>query len=132
MTGPRAVITRMLRGLLWLIAAGIVVQFFLAGLFNFGEPDARDTHESVGWMVHTAGMVALLLAIAGPRTRWAILGTVGLVVLNTVQIMLSTSDTSGVAALHPTLGLAVLATVLLLAVRIRPGEPARADVTEPR
>jgi hypothetical protein len=125
-------ITKILRGLLWLMAAGIVVQVFLAGLFNFGDPDARDTHESVGWMVHTVGMVALLLAIAGPRTRIAVLGTLGLVVLNTVQILLSNADTSGVAALHPTLGLAVLATVLVLAVRIGHEERPEPELTDAR
>jgi len=66
---------------LWPIVAGVVAQVFLAGLFNFGEVGARATHEDVEWTVHTIGVLALLLAIAGPRTKEAMLGTLGLAVL---------------------------------------------------
>ena len=117
LTGARGVLTHVLRGVLWLVVAGVVVQVFLAGLFNFGETSARETHEGVGWTVHTVGMAALLLAVIGPRTKELMLGTLGLVVLNTVQIMLSTVDTAAVAALHPTLALAVLALAAFLALR---------------
>ena len=120
LSGARRGLTQLLRGLLWLMVAGIVVQVFLAGLFNFGEADARETHEGVGWIVHTIGMVAFLLAILGPRTKELMLGTLGLVVLNTGQIMLSQADTSAVAAFHPTLALAVLALTIWLALRARP------------
>ena len=99
------------------MVVGAVVQFFLAGLFNFGDADARDTHEGVGWMVHTLGMLALLLSIAGPRTKPLMLGTLGLVVLNTIQILLSGVDIAAVAALHPVLGLAVLGGAVSLAIR---------------
>jgi len=118
LTGGRGVVTQILRGILWLMVVGVVVQVFLAGLFNFGEPGARETHEGVGWTVHTAGMVALLLAVVGPRTKELMLGTLSLVVLNTVQILLSTVGTAAVAALHPTLGLAVLALAAWLALRV--------------
>lgn len=121
LTGTRGVLTLILRGLLWLVVAGVVVQVFIAGLFNFGEASARETHEGVGWTVHTAGLAALLLAVIGPRTKELMLGTLGLVVLNTVQIMLSTVETAAVAALHPTLGLAVLALAAWLALRARTG-----------
>lgn len=124
-TGARGVLTRMLRGMLWLVVVGVIVQVFLAGLFNFGETSARETHEGVGWTVHTAGMLALLLAVIGPRTKELMLGTLGLVVLNTVQIMLSTADTAAVAALHPTLGLAVLALAAWLALRASHGTSRR-------
>ncbi len=120
LTGARGGVTQLLRGLLWLMVAGIVVQVFLAGLFNFGESGARETHEGVGWIVHTIGVVALVLAIVGPRTKEAMFGLLALVVLNTVQIMLSGVDSAAVAALHPTLALAVLALTLWLALRIRP------------
>ncbi len=117
LTGARGVLTQVLRGALWLMVAGIVVQVFLAGLFNFGDAGARETHEGVGWMVHTVGLVALVLAIAGPRTKLAMLGVLGLVVLNTIQILLSQAETAGVAALHPTLALAVLGGAISLALR---------------
>jgi hypothetical protein len=113
----RRALTRILQLALWLMVAGVVVQFFLAGLFNFGEAGARDTHEGVGWGVHTLGMVALLLSIAGPRSKPLMLGMLGLVVLNTIQILLSQVDTAAVAALHPVLGLAVLGGAITLASR---------------
>jgi hypothetical protein len=61
-------------------------------------------------------MVAVVLAVIGPRTKVAILGALGLFVLNTVQIMLSQSDAAGLAALHPTLALAVLGLAAWLVV----------------
>ena len=125
MSAARRTLTQILRLALWLMVAGAVVQFFLAGLFNFGDNDARDTHEGVGWMVHTLGMLALLLSIAGPRTKLLMLGTLGLVVLNTIQILLSQVDTAAVAALHPVLGLAVLGGAVSLAIRV--GRAASAD-----
>ena len=117
LTGGRRIVTQILRVILWLMVAGVVVQVFLAGLFVFGEQEARETHEGVGWTVHTAGMLALILALIGPRTKELMLGTLGLVVLNTGQIMLSTADTAALAALHPTLALAVLALAAWLALR---------------
>ena len=127
MGGGRTFATQALRAALWLMVAGVVVQVFLAGLFIFGEPDARDAHEGVGWTVHTVGLIALILAIIGPRTRELMLGTLALVVLNTVQIILSTSETAAVAALHPTLALAVLGLAAWLALRTGTARaPARA------
>jgi hypothetical protein len=124
LTGGRGLATQALRGALWIVVVGVVVQVFLAGLFNFGDTGARETHEGVGWSVHTIGLVALVLALLGPRTKEL---TLALVVLNTVQIVLSSADTAAVAALHPTLGLAVLALAAWLAVRV--GAPATAPRT---
>ena len=42
-----------------LIAVGVVVQVFLAGLGVFGA-DSFDAHESVGWMIHTAAILLLI------------------------------------------------------------------------
>ena len=102
-----------------LVATGVVVQVFLAGLALFGG-EGFATHESTGWIVHTVGMVAVPLAIAGPRTALAIGGAIALTVLNTIQILLSSSDTAAVAALHPTLALAVLALAAWLVLQVRP------------
>lgn len=90
-----------------LMVIGVLAQVYLAGLGLFGT-EGFGTHEDVGWIVHTIGMVAVVLAIIGPRTKVTILGALGLFVLNTAQIMLSQSDSAGLAALHPTLALAVL------------------------
>ena len=96
-------------GLALLIAVGVVVQVFLAGLGVFGA-ESFDAHEGFGWMLHTAAIVVFLLALLGPRTGRAIGLSFGLLVLMTVQIMLvgARDDTPWVAAFHPTLALFVL------------------------
>jgi len=106
-----------------LIVVGVVTQVYLAGLGLFGT-DGFGTHEDFGWMVHTVGLVGLVLAIIGPRTKLTMLGALGLVVLNTVQIMLSQADSAGLAALHPTLGLAVLGLAAWLAFVTRAPTPS--------
>jgi hypothetical protein len=105
-----------------LIAIGVLAQVYLAGLGLFGT-EGFGTHEDVGWLVHTIGMVAIVFAIVGPRTKVTILGALGLFVLNTAQIMLSQADAAGLAALHPTLALAVLglAAWLVVVTGTRPG-----------
>ena len=54
-----------------LIAVGIVVQVFLAGLGIFGA-ESFDAHEGFGWMIHTAAILLFILALIGPRTGRAI------------------------------------------------------------
>jgi hypothetical protein len=102
--------------LLMAFLTGVVVQFFLAGLGVFGE--GFETHVDVGWIVHTLGVVILLLSILGPRTAVDMGAALGLVALNTVQILLSGADAAGVAALHPTLALAVLFLALWMVRRL--------------
>jgi hypothetical protein len=92
-----------------LIAVGVIVQVFLAGLGVFGA-ESFNAHESFGWMLHTAAILLFILALIGPRTRAAIGMSFGLLVLMTVQIMLvgARDDTPWVAAFHPVLALFVL------------------------
>ena len=102
-----------------LIAAGAVVQFFLAGVGVFGA-DSFDAHESLGWMLHTAAIIVVIAAIVGPRTRQAIVMSLVFIVVFTIQVMLpgARDDSPWIAAFHPLLALAVLG----MAVRI--GMPA--------
>jgi hypothetical protein len=92
-----------------LIAIGIVVQVFLAGLGIFGA-ESFDAHEGFGWSLHTAAILLFLLALIGPRTRAAIGMSFGLLALMTVQILLvgARDDTPWLAAFHPVLALFVL------------------------
>ena len=106
-TGLRGGLTVAFRAAMALMVLGVLVQVYLAGLGLFGT-EGFGTHEDTGWIVHTIGMVGVVLAIAGPRTKATILGALGLLVLNTVQIMLSQADAAGLAALHPLLAIAVL------------------------
>ena len=96
-----------------LIAVGVVVQVFLAGLGVFGA-ESFDAHVGFGWMIHTAAILLFILALIGPRTGRAIGISFALLVLMTVQIMLvgARDDTAWVAALDPTLALFVLGLAL--------------------
>ena len=98
-----------------LIAVGVIVQVFLAGLGVFGA-ESFDAHAGFGWMLHTAAIVVFLLALLGPRTGREIGLSFGLLVLMTIQIMLvnARDDTPYLAALHPTLALFVLGLALLI------------------
>ncbi len=105
----RAGATTAYYGLALLIAAGVVVQVFLAGLGIFGA-ESFDAHVGFGWMLHTAAIVVFLLALLGPRTGRAIGMSLALLVLLTVQVMLvgARDDAPYLAALHPVLALLVL------------------------
>jgi hypothetical protein len=92
-----------------LIAVGVVVQVFLAGLGIFGA-ESFDAHEGFGWTLHTIAILLFLLALIGPRTARAIGMGFGMLALMTVQILLVQlrDDTPWVAAFHPVLALFVL------------------------
>ena len=106
--GPRLVLIAY-AAIALLIAVGVIVQVFLAGLGVFGA-ESFDAHEGFGWMLHTAAIVVFLLALLGPRTRRAIGLSFGLLVLMTIQIAFvnTREDAPYVAALHPVFALLVL------------------------
>jgi hypothetical protein len=109
----RSGVTTAYHGLALLIAVGVVVQVFLAGLGIFGA-ESFDAHEGFGWALHTTAIVLFLLALLGPRTGRTIGLAFGLLVLMTVQIMLvgARDDMPWLAALHPVLALFVLGLAL--------------------
>jgi hypothetical protein len=92
-----------------LIAVGIVVQVFLAGLGIFGA-ESFEAHESFGFILHGLTILVFLLAIAGPRSGRTIGMGFGLALLVTIQISLvdARDDAPGLAALHPVLALFAL------------------------
>ena len=92
-----------------LIAIGIIVQVFLAGLGIFGA-ESFEAHETFGGILHGLTILVFLLAIAGPRTGRTIGMGFGLAALVTIQIALvgARDDAPGVAAFHPVLALFAL------------------------
>ena len=92
-----------------LIAVGIVVQVFVAGLGIFGA-ESFEAHETFGGILHGLTILVFLLAIAGPRTARTIGMGFALAALVTIQIALvgARDDAPGLAALHPVLALFVL------------------------
>jgi hypothetical protein len=105
----RAGVTTAYHGLGLLIALGVFVQVFLAGLGIFGA-ESFDAHKTFGWILHTAAIVLFLLSLLGPRTGRTIGLGLGLLALLTIQIALvgARDDTPYLAALHPVLALFVL------------------------
>lgn len=105
-------------GLAWLIAAVVVVQFFLAGLGIFGA-SSFEAHEQVGGILHGVTLLVLLLAIAGPRSGRDIGMGFALVAITTLQILLpeTRDDAPGLAALHPVLALVLLGLAMHIGQR---------------
>ena len=92
-----------------LIAVGIVVQVFLAGLGIFGA-ESFEAHKNFGFILHGLTILVFVLAIAGPRTARTMGMGFALALLVTIQISLvdARDDAPGVAALHPVLALFAL------------------------
>jgi hypothetical protein len=115
----------------WLIAADVIFQVLLAGLFIF-HVSSSEAHISNGYLLFLAtllgGIFALLARVPGRvvGASWALFG---LVVL---QISLVDSGVPVLRALHPVNALAIFAISGLLAVRSRayfaaPAVPAAAS-----
>jgi hypothetical protein len=121
------------RILITLFTAGVVVQFFLAGLGIFDAipegseqttsstwEDKIDPHAALGHLLFIPGAILLLIVILvawpGPR---AIGATFGLAVLMLIQIILGGvgEDTPGLGALHPVNAVLILALSLFLTWR---------------
>jgi hypothetical protein len=111
-----------------LIAVGIVVQVFLAGLGIFGA-ESFEAHKSFGFILHGLTILVFVLALAGPRTKRTIGMGFGLALLVTIQISLvdARDDAPGIAALHPVLALFALGLAFHIgmpAISRRPGASA--------
>jgi Family of unknown function (DUF6220) len=94
-------------GLATIYLAGVVVQFFLAGLGTFGAT-TFDPHRAVGLGLGLVSVVMLVLAFVGkvPRSLTAL--TFTLVGLNVAQLVLARIDVEEIAALHVVNALAVV------------------------
>jgi peptidoglycan/LPS O-acetylase OafA/YrhL len=112
-------IGRVYRWIALVIAGGVIVQFFLAGMGLFGA-GSYDAHIQLGWTLHGVAMAGFVAAVVRPRTTQAIIGSGALLVALTVQVSLPglRNDAPWLAAFHPVLALAIL----YLAVKI--GMPA--------
>jgi hypothetical protein len=94
-------------GLAAIYLAGVVVQFFLAGLGTFGAT-TFDPHRAVGLGLGLVSLIMLVLAFVGklPRSLKAL--TFTLVGLNVIQLVLVQVDVEEIAALHVVNALAVV------------------------
>ncbi len=130
------------RALAWLFLAGVVVEFFLAGLGVFHtERDATkagtnltktgfdhlfNSHLVLGDILFAVSLGLVLAAAAGRIGRRGVLTTIGLLLLLTVQATFASAGPPVVRALHPLVGLLILGTAVHIAraSRLRNREPA--------
>jgi hypothetical protein len=94
-------------GLATIYLAGVVVQFFLAGLGTFGAT-TFDAHRAVGLGLGIVSLIMVVLAFVGKVPRSLIALTFTLFGLNVVQLVLAQIDIEEIAALHVVNALAVV------------------------
>ncbi len=92
-----------------IIAGGVIVQFFLAGIGLFGA-GSYNAHIQLGWTLHSVAMVCFVAAVVRPRTAQALIGSGALLAALTIQVSLPglRNDAPWLAAFHPVLALAIL------------------------
>jgi hypothetical protein len=109
-----------------LIVAAVAAQFFLAAAGAFGAI-SYSAHETVGYTLAAAALVAVLVALVGRRQR---LASLLLVVALAVQVALGslgTSSSSWFGAFHGLNALLVMATAGNLARRAAAGPGVSRD-----
>ncbi|MBV9453571.1 MAG: hypothetical protein JOZ19_05550 [Rubrobacter sp.] len=132
------------QGLAWILFAGLLVQFFLAGLGVFRAATFR-SHRTLGDVLIYASVVLLILAVAslltGNLDRWKVGLTALLVVLLLLQYLLATDSLQAgapfISALHPLNGVLLVFISYVLAhghdlpwaaqTRVGRGATARSD-----
>lgn len=93
-------------GLAVIYLAGVVVQFFLAGLGTFGAT-SFDSHQVFGLILALLTLILLVLAVVGKVPRLLIGLAVVLLGLNVLQMFLARIDVDEIAALHVVNALAI-------------------------
>jgi hypothetical protein len=94
-------------GLATIYLAGVIVQFFLAGLGTFGAT-TFDPHRAVGLGLGIVSLIMVVLAFVGKVPRSLVALTFTLFGLNVVQLVLAQIDIEEIAALHVVNALAVV------------------------
>jgi Family of unknown function (DUF6220) len=105
-------------GLAVIYLAGVVVQFFLAGLGTFGAT-SFDAHQAFGLVLALLTLILLVLAVVGKVPRLLIGLAVILLGLNILQMFLAQVDVEEVAALHVVNALAIVFVAYEIAQRSR-------------
>ena len=122
-----SVFTRLFQGLAWLVLAGLVVQFYLAGAALFGAMTFQP-HRTLGSLLAVAILLLLVLAlVARPGRR--LVGLAALLAgLTVVQVLLPSLQTGlpWVAALHVVVAVGIAAPAAAIA-----RAPGRATVASP-
>jgi hypothetical protein len=105
-------------GLAVIYLAGVVVQFFLAGLGTFGAT-SFDAHRGLGLVLALVTLILLVLAVVGKVPRILIALAIVLLGLSILQMFLAQVDVEEVAALHVVNALAIVFVAYEIAQRSR-------------
>lgn len=105
-------------GAAWLYLAGIVVQVFLAGIGLF-EVGGWELHANLGWLLGSAPILLLVLALVARVDRRTAWWTLGLALAAVVQPELAAvrDEAPVVAAFHPLNALVVFGLAWVVAYR---------------
>jgi hypothetical protein len=105
----RRILLRVHQGLAWVVLAGLLLQFYWAGMALFGAT-SFEFHRTWGYLLAIPILLLLVLALAGRLGRRLIGLSALLVVLTVFQVMLPSlrSSVPLVAALHVVNALALL------------------------
>jgi hypothetical protein len=112
----RSVLARLFQGLAWLILAGLVAQFYLAGAALFGATPFRP-HRTLGSVLVVAALLLLVLALVARPGRRVVGLTAGLVGLIIVEVLLPSLRIGWpwVAAFHIVVAVAIAAQAAAIA-----------------
>jgi hypothetical protein len=112
----RSVLTRLFQGLAWLVVAGLVLQFYLAGAALFGAMTFQP-HRTLGSLLAVAVLLLLVLALVARPGRRLVGLTALLAGLTVVQVLLPSLRTGlpWVAALHVVVALGIGAQAAAIA-----------------
>ena len=116
--------------LAWLFVAAVAVQVFLAGMALFVDGGTWGLHVEVGWIIHLAPVLVLVVVALSRPPRLSLWLALGLAVVTFVQPILATlrADVPLAAALHPVVALLIFSLALTLALQLT--ARARADGTQ--
>jgi hypothetical protein len=105
-------------GVALIYLVGVVVQFFLAGLGDFGAT-TFDTHRAFGYVLGILSIGILVLALVGKVPRDLVSLAAALLALNVVQVIVVHVDVDEIAALHVVNALAIAGVAFALVRRSR-------------
>ncbi|HWH36991.1 MAG TPA: DUF6220 domain-containing protein [Candidatus Limnocylindrales bacterium] len=94
----------------WLFAAGMVIEFYLAGQGLWATPGNYELHRNVGYLFGVLPLVLVVLSLAGGMPRLLVGASALLLGLTVVQVLLVVWPDldPNVAALHPVVGLFIV------------------------
>ncbi|CAN5695772.1 hypothetical protein BH23CHL7_BH23CHL7_19700 [soil metagenome] len=94
----------------WLFAAGMVIEFYLAGQGVWATQGNFELHRNFGYLFGVLPIVLVVLSLAGGMPRLLVGASVLLLGLTVVQVMLVVwpDIDPNVTALHPVVGLFIV------------------------